>query len=334
MPLWLEADLVVPLNLEEIYRATCASLDMPPSLYIEDDCFRGVPTVEKTWIRTGPAHKNFEATAVLPTLTDNATAYVRDWAREGKPFFLYLALPSPHTPVVPTAAWKGQSKLNAYADFVMQTDDAVGQVLRALDTAGLADNTLVIFTSDNGCSPQANLGELHAKGHQPGGRFRGHKADIFDGGHRVPFLVRWPGRVKPGATSDQLVCLTDLLATCAEVVGERVPAGAGEDSVSLLSARTGAKGPGREAVVHHSIDGSFAVRQGRWKLCLFPGTGGWSKPRPGKEDMGLPPVQLYDMGHDPGETTNLHAQHPEVVGRLTRLLRKYGDEGCSTPEVR
>jgi arylsulfatase A-like enzyme len=315
----------------DAYFGISASLDMPPYVYIENDRFLGVPTVEKTWIRKGPATKEFEAIDVLPRLTEKAKAYIRDRARAGAPFFLYLPLNSPHTPILPTPPWEGKSRLNAYADFVMQTDDAVGQVLRALDAAGVAGDTLVVFTSDNGCSPQAKFAELEAKGHRPSHRFRGHKADIFDGGHRVPFLVRWPGKVKPGTTSGQLVCLTDLLATCAEAVGAKLPAGAGEDSVSLVPALTGAaKGPLREAVVHHSMDGSFAVRQGKWKLCLCPGSGGWSKPRPGKEDKGLPAVQLYDMERDAGETHNVQEKHPEVVERLTKLLRKYTDEGRST----
>ena len=214
----------------------------------------------------------------------------------------------------------------------MQTDDAVGRVMRALDDEGVADRTLVIFTSDNGCSPQAKFDELAAKGHNPSHHFRGHKADIYEGGHRVPFIVRWPGQVKPGTRSGQVICLTDLLATCAEVVGAKLPADAGEDSVSFVPALRGtAKTPLREAVVHHSMNGSFAIRQGKWKLCLCPGSGGWSKPRPGKEDRGLPAVQLYDLESDAGEKVNVQAKHPDVVERLTKFLRKYVDDGRSTP---
>src|SRR5262249_53571225 len=155
-------------------------------------------------------------------------------AATGQPFFLYFALTAPHTPILPTPPWPGKSGLNAYGDFVMQVDQVVGQVVVALERGGAAGNTLVILTSDNGCSPAANFGELAAKGHHPSGHFRGAKADIYDGGHRIPLLVSWPGHVRAGASSDQLVCLTDLLATCAEVVGEKLPDGAGEDSVSLL----------------------------------------------------------------------------------------------------
>jgi arylsulfatase A-like enzyme len=319
------------------YMGISASLDMPPYIFIDDDRTRGVPTVDKSFFpnRKGPAHKDLEAVDILPTLTREAVGYIKDRAaaaKKGTPFFLYLAFASPHTPIAPSAAWKGKSKLNAYADFVMQTDDAVGQVLTALDRAGLAGDTLVFFTSDNGCSPMAGIAELVKKGHHPSYHFRGHKADIYEGGHRIPFLVRWPGKVKPGSRSDQLTVLTDLLATCADVVGAKLPDEAGEDSVSLVPALVGkATGPLREAAVHHSVNGSFAIRQGKWKLCLCAGSGGWSSPRPGKEEKGLPAVQLYDLEKDPGEKTNLQDKHPQVVDRLAKLLKKYVDEGRSTP---
>ncbi|HXG13199.1 MAG TPA: exo-alpha-sialidase [Gemmataceae bacterium] len=317
----------------DYYFGISASLDMPPYIFIENDRTQGVPTVEKTWIRKGPAHADFEAINVLPTLTKKAVAYLDERARAGQPFFLYLPLASPHTPIVPTAEWQGKSGLNLYADFVMQTDWSIGQVLQALERNGLAANTLVVLTSDNGCSPQADFKELAARGHHPSYRFRGHKADIYDGGHRIPFIVRWPGKVKPGSVSDQIICLNDLLATCADILGVKLPDDAGEDSVSILPALLGtAKGPLREAVVHHSANGSFAIRQGNWKLALCPGSGGWSFPRPGRDDASkLPPVQLYDLANDIGETNNVQDQHPEVVARLTQLLEKYVADGRSTP---
>jgi arylsulfatase A-like enzyme len=197
----------------------------------------------------------------------------------------------------------------------------------------LAASTLVIFTSDNGCSPQADFRALLAKGHNPSSVLRGHKADIWDGGHRVPFIVRWPGRVPAGTTSDQLVCLVDFLATCADLVGVKLSADAGEDSVSIVPALLGqADKPVREALVHHSINGRFAIRQGKWKLELCPGSGGWSAPRdPQAARQGLPSVQLYDLTQDLGEQRNLQAEHPDVVKRLTALLEKYVAEGRSTP---
>ncbi len=318
------------------YFGISASLDMPPYLYIENNRSQVVPTVEKTWIRKGPAHADFEAIDVLPSLTQKALAFIdrqAPQAKQGRPFFLYLPLNAPHTPILPTPPWQGKSGINAYADFVMQVDATVGQILDALGRAGVAENTLVIFTSDNGCSPMANFAELAAKGHHPSYHFRGHKADIYDGGHRIPFLVRWPAGVKAGTTSDQLICLTDLLATCAALVGAKLPDHAGEDSVNLLPALLGeTTRPLREAVVHHSVDGSFAIRQGRWKLALCPGSGGWSFPRPGRDDASkLAPVQLYDLAADIGEKNNVQDKHPEVVARLTRLLEQYVADGRSTP---
>ena len=216
---------------------------------------------------------------------------------------------------------------------VFLPDATLGAVLDALEKNGLAQNTLVIFTSDNGCSPEAKYDELVPRGHNPSSRFRGTKADIFEGGHHIPFIASWPGHIKPGTQSDQLICLNDLFATCADFLGEKLPDNAGEDSVSILPILEGrAKKPVREAVVHHSINGSFAIRQGQWKLELCPDSGGWSEPKPDTDAVkGLPPIQLYDISTDIGETKNVQAQHPEVVAQLTKLLEKYVADGRSTP---
>jgi arylsulfatase A-like enzyme len=180
----------------DYYFGISASADMPPYTFIENDRVTVVPTVEKTWVRKGAAAADFEAADLLPALTRKAAAYLDQRAaaaRMGKPFFLYLALTSPHTPILPTREWQGKSGLNAYGDFVMQTDAAVGEVVAALEKNGLAENTLVIFTSDNGCSPAAGIDELERKGHFPSAVYRGYKADIWDGGHRIPFIACWPG---------------------------------------------------------------------------------------------------------------------------------------------
>jgi arylsulfatase A len=269
--------------------------------------------------------RSVEPVDVLPLLAQRASAYVADRAKTGKPFFLYLPLSSPHTPIVPSKDWKGRSGLGDYGDFVMETDWAVGEVLAAIEKAGVADNTLVVFTSDNGCSPAAGTAALEKQGHFASAGFRGYKADVWDGGHRVPFLVRWPGTVKPDSRSDRLVCLTDLFATFADVVGAKLPAAAGEDSVSFLPDLLGKPGKPRDAVVHHSIEGRFAVRDGQWKLCLCAGSGGWSK------GGGTDAPQLYDMAADPGETRNRAADQPDVVARLTKLLESYVADGRSTP---
>lgn len=280
--------------------------------------------------------ESIEPVAMLPRLARRATDYLRERAvaaRDGRPFFLYLPLTSPHTPIVPDAEWRGRSGLNAYADFVMQTDAVVGEVLAALEREGLAANTLVFFTADNGCSPAAKTDELERAGHFASGAFRGYKADIWEGGHRVPFFVRWPGKVKAGSQSAQLICHSDLLATCAELLGAKLPATAGEDSVSLLPALLGTdKAPLHEAVVHHSINGSFAIRQGKWKLALCAESGGWSAPTPGsKAAQSLSAVQLYDLDADKTEAKNLQAERPEEVARLTKLLEQFVANGRSTP---
>ncbi|MGO8749362.1 MAG: sulfatase family protein [Thermoguttaceae bacterium] len=317
----------------DYYFGISASLDMPPFAFIENNRFTETPTVRKTFDRAGIAAPSFEAVDVLPALTRKAVAYIGDRTKSGPPFLLYLPLNAPHAPIVPAKEWQGKSGLGKYGDFVMETDGALGEVLAALDNAGMAGNTLVIFTSDNGCSPVAGIPALERQGHFPSELRRGCKADIWDGGHRIPFIARWPGKVAAGSRSAQLICLTDLMATCAEILGAKLPDQAGEDSVSILPALLGkADQPLRGAVVHHSINGSFAIRQGRWKLELCASSGGWSAPLPlSKEAKQLPPVQLYDMTKDVGERHNEYKAHPEIVARLTNLLKKYIADGRSTP---
>ncbi len=317
----------------DTYFGISASLDMPPYIWIDNDRTVGLPTATKTWIRAGPAHPDFEAIEVLPTITRKATEYIDRQANGKDPFFLYLPLNAPHTPILPSKGFQGKSGIGPYGDFVLEVDWTVGQVLAALERNGLADRTLVVLTSDNGCSPSADFPALARHGHNPNYVFRGAKADIFEGGHHIPFIVRWPGRVAPGTRCDDTVCLTDLMATCAEILGAPIPEGAGEDSVSLLPDLLGtATGPLREATVHHSINGSFSIRQGRWKLEFCPDSGGWSAPRPGKDDVSkLPPLQLYDLSQDIAERTNVQAEHPDEVERLTALMRSYIERGRSTP---
>jgi arylsulfatase A-like enzyme len=178
------------------------------------------------------------------------------------------------------------------------------------------------MTSDNGCSPQADFQALAAKGHNPNHVFRGNKADIFDGGHHIPFIARWPARVPAGGSYEPMTCLNDWFATVADIIEKPLPKGAAEDSVSLLPALLGrTKEPLRQTLIHHSVNGSFAIRQGRWKLLLTPDSGGWSAPKPGSSEAKvLPSTQLYDMSADVHEAKNLQSEHPEIVSRLTRLL--------------
>lgn len=312
-----------------------ASLDMPPYVFLEQDRVVQTPTTEKKWIRQGPAAADFEAQDVLPQLTKRAVSWLEEQATHtDRPFFLYLALTSPHTPLVPTNEFAGKSHINDYADFVMQTDAAIGQVLEALTEQHLRETTLVVITSDNGCSPAADLATLKRHGHAPSGPWRGYKADLWEGGHRVPFLARWPGHVPAGAISSETICHTDLLATCVAAAGATLPRDAGEDSYNFMEVLTGSPSsrPVREATVHHSIDGSFAIRRGPWKLLLCPGSGGWSEPRPGREPVDARKVQLYHLENDPGETTNLAGDEPQVVAELKTLLEHYRTAGRSTSE--
>ena len=323
----------------ESYFGISASLDMPPFVYIENNKFTEIPTTEKKWIRTGPAAADFEAINVVPDFTQKAVTYVHDHAAEfksGKPFFLYLALPSPHTPIVPDPDFKGKSGIGDYGDYVMETDWAIGQVMNAIDSAGIADNTLLIFTSDNGCSPAANVQHLESVGHFASADRRGYKADIWDGGHRIPLVVRWPGKIAPDSQDPEITSLIDLMATTADLLHVSVPKNAGEDSVSILPALLQqAHAPVREAVVYHSIDGCFAIQKGKWKLELCAGSGGWAAPREwAAKQQGLPPIQLYDMDADVGEKNNVAAKNPHVVEELLALLQKYVADGRSTPGPR
>jgi arylsulfatase A len=327
------------------YFGISASLDMVPYVFIDNDHVTGQPDTDLAFAmiadedtkgpttRKGPGLTGFTADTVLGTLSRTATQWISEQAAAKKPFLLYLPFASPHTPVAPSAAWRGKSGVSPYADFVMDTDAAVGDVMAALEQAGVAKDTLVIVTSDNGFSPAANLPAQLAKGHNPCFTFRGTKADLFEGGHRVPFLVRWPAVVKPGSNSARLIGLMDIMATCAEVTGTATNVATAEDSVSFLPALRGDETQGlRSELVHHSINGSFAIRVGKWKLLLAPDSGGWSAPKPGSpEAKTLPRVQLYDLEADLGEKTNVHAQHPDVVRELLARLERVVSNGRSTP---
>jgi arylsulfatase A len=332
------------INGFDQYYGHCGSLDMPPYVWVdtgkitaEPDRVEGVSKQEDPygWYRKGPIGSDFHIDKVLPHLFDKAIAYVNeraDAAKTGKPFFLYLALPAPHTPIVPVAPFKDASGMNAYADFVMQVDHHMGELLDALKTAGVDDNTLVIFTSDNGCSPEANFGELQKHAHDPSAGYRGNKADIYEGGHRVPLIVRWPGKIQAGRTTKALACLTDVYSTLQSITGQPRQATGGEDGFSLVDVFEGAESSGRESLISHSIGGSFAIRQGPWKLCLCSGSGGWSAPREDvAKQQGLPVMQLYNLESDRAETKNLVDEHPDKVAELLRLLQNQISSGRCTP---
>ena len=332
------------INGFDNYYGHCGSLDMAPYVWVDTGKITAIPTRESGvkrkdnrygWYRKGPISPDFKIDEVLPHLFKKGIEYVNDRAPEaksGKPFFLYLPLPAPHTPIVPVPPFKGASKINPYADFVMQVDHHMGELLEAIKAAGIEDNTIVFFSSDNGCSPEGNFEKLQEHGHDPSAGFRGHKADIYEGGHRVPMIVRWPGKIKPGRTTKTLACLTDFYATMREITEQPAIEKGGEDSYSLLPVFNGDDQGQRKSLVSHSIGGYFSIREGDWKLCLSAGSGGWSHPAEEKaKELKLPKLQLYNLKSDPGEQTNLHEKHPEKVEMLTQLLQDQIKNGRCTP---
>lgn len=320
-----------------------ASLDMDPYCWLENGRTVEVPTdhtpgSKRRWDggggfwRAGPIAPSFDFYEVQPIITDKSVAFIQRQTGE-RPFFLYVPLAAPHTPWMPTDEFRGKTEVDWYGDFVAQVDASIGQIVNALDETGLRDDTLVIVTSDNGSHwPPAQIERF---GHRANGNWRGQKADIHDAGHRVPFVCRWPNRIPPGSRSDQIICLTDLMATCAAVVGDVLPADAGPDSYNLLPAMLNPelREPIREAVVHHSLHGMFAIRQGPWKLIDGRGSGGFTAPRQIEPKQGEPAGQLYNLDDDPGEQKNLWAERPEIVKHLNALLERYKRQGHSRPTI-
>jgi arylsulfatase A-like enzyme len=268
---------------------------------------------------------------LLPALEQKSIEYIKRRSRDSKPFFLYVPLSSPHTPIVPTQKWKGASGLGDYADFVLQTDDVIGNIVDCLDAEGLGENTLLIVTSDNGCSRQAKISQLKKAGHDVSAGFRGSKADIWEGGHRVPFVLRWPSKVTPNTECDQTICLNDIFATVAECVGFDTPANSCQDSVSFAAALSGKKIEStRNGIVHHSISGHFAYRHKDWKLILARGSGGWSSPTEEQVSDSSHRAQLYQLTADPSEITNLIAVRPKVYENILKFLEHDVERGRST----
>ncbi|HPQ98107.1 MAG TPA: arylsulfatase [Saprospiraceae bacterium] len=319
-----------------------ASLDIPPYIYIENNRSTSmqIDTQEahggKAFIRKGPRGADFVPEEVLPNLTRKAVGFIEQHGHDSVPFFLYFPMTAPHTPILPGPDFQGQSRTNAYGDFVLMVDNMVGQIRQALEAQGLLDRTLILFTSDNGCSPMADFPELDSLGHHPSYIYRGAKADIYEGGHRIPFIARWPGHIPAGSIARSTTCLTDLLATCAEIVQDSLPSTAGEDSYSLMPLfREDSAAYQRGATVHHSIEGCFAVRQGRWKAVFCGGSGGWSHPTTAEVLAdSLPRVQLFDLVKDPSEKNNLALEYTNIVTQLQGLLNQYVSTGRSTPGLK
>jgi len=320
----------------DYYFGVSASLDMAPYVYIRNDRFTKVPDLEQEavdfphFVRLGPRSSDFVIDSVLDRLTQEAVDFVHESASMKKPFFLYLPLTGPHKPTQPHDRFRGKTSLNEYGDFVFQVDWTVGQVLQAIDETGIRDNTLVLCTSDNGSYMYAYDDSVESdhmedparqgyypRHHRANGVLRGTKADIWEAGHRVPFFVRWPGRVAARSRSTATICLVDLFATLVEVAGAEVPEGVAEDSYSLVPALRGEEFERTVPVVHHSANGMFALRDRQWKLVFGNGSGGREDP------VGQPfeePYQLFDLSRDLSESADVAARHPAVVQELTARL--------------
>ncbi len=314
-----------------------ASLDFPPYVYVHNEWAVQAPTdtVRRSehrrrggggfW-RAGPISPDFDHADVLPVTTLKAVEFI-DGHTDSAPFFLFVPLSAPHTPWLPDSSYVGTTEAGMYGDFVAQVDDAVGDIFDALNRNDIADKTLLIVTSDNGAHWPP--GDVELYGHRANGELRGQKADIWEGGHRVPFIVRWPERVEAGAVSDQLVSLTDLMATAASIVQEELPLDAAEDSYDILKVLQG-DAPGlRTSMVQHSLNGFFALRDGDWKLIPHRGSGGFSEPREYIPEPGEPAGQLYNLSADLRESVNLYDEHPEKVAELEELLEQLQTQGYS-----
>ena len=325
----------------DYFYGIAASLDMPPYVFVENRL------AENPELNVAPGHKkpafwrrglqdrNFSQFECLTDLKEKALDYIRGQEKEEAPFFLYLPLPAPHTPIAPTAEFIGKSGVGPYGDYALMVDDVVGQVRDLLEEQGKLENTILVFTTDNGCSPAADVTALEGQGHYPSYIFRGYKADLYEGGHRVPTIVEW-SQADQGKTCAQTICLSDFVATFAALNGYEIQDDEAEDSYNILPLLkdAGYRKTIREALVHHSVNGSFSIRKGQWKLLLTPDSGGWSFPRPGTDDeviKTLPGCQLYNMVKDPEETQNVSHKHPAVVKELRALLNEYIRNGRSTP---
>ena len=322
----------------------------PPYCFLENDHTVGIPSVpdpgrEQLFNRPGPMLPGWKLDEILPELTRRSVAWIESAAKNTKPFFLYFPLTSPHYPIVPAKEFRGKTTVGDYGDFVAQTDWCVGQILDALERTGAAGNTLVIFTSDNGpeITGEVNPGaydRIQRYQHHSIDGLRGAKRDLWEGGHRVPFVARWPGRIQAGTVSDEVMCHVDFMATLAALLDVKLPAAAGVDSVNALPALLGEKRdrPLREATVHHSASGAFALRRGDWVFIDAPtgddngarGEPAWLKQQRGYEPHQWP-GELFNLREDLIERRNQYAEHPELVREMKALLERYKRDGRSTP---
>lgn len=308
-----------------------ASLDMEPYCYLKNDTLVELPTARTegndlntgytgAFWRAGLMAPGFDFEQVLPIFTTQAADYIRKQANTENPYFLYFAMPAPHTPWMPTEEFSGSSQAGDYGDFVTMVDAMVGRILTALKKSGKEENTVVILASDNG--PYWRPAFIEKFDHRAAYIYRGMKADAWEGGHRIPFMVRWPGHIKPGSISNATTTLANLMATAADIVGLNPEKVQGEDSYSILPVLLGNSEsvPSQDAVIHHSSKGFFAVRSGDWKLVEGRGSGGFSEPVFYDPLPGEAPGQLFNLKDDPSETVDLYLQEPEIVKMLSSKL--------------
>ena len=319
-----------------------ASTDIPPYFYIRGNRAVAPPTeqvesrntegwsnIQGEFWRAGGIAPGLELKDVLPRFTEEAITVIKEHRQESskKPLFLYLAYPAPHTPWLPSEEFLGKSGAGMYGEFTMMVDHMVGRVLAALDDANMTDETLVIFSSDNG--PVWYEHDVERFDHDSSGGLRGMKADAWECGHRMPFIARWPGTVTAGSVDHRIICFTDLMATFADLIGAELPEKAGPDSISFYKTLIGQTDASRPALVIQSGSGAMTVRQGSWKLITQLGSGGFSKPSRVKPGPGEPIGQLYNLKQDAGETRNLYNEEPGIVAKLSAELKRIQDSGGS-----
>ena len=321
--------------------------NFPPYCFIENDRTIGIPSVKSgpDINRPGPMLPGWQQVEILPELSHRSVKYIEDAAKRSPrtPFFLYLALTSPHYPVVPAKDFKGKSQAGDYGDFVAQTDAVVGDVLRALERNGLAEDTIVVFTSDNGPEVAGEVGigayeRLRRFGHASMGLWRGVKRDLWEGGHRVPFVMRWPGKIPANSSSDATIAHSDLMATIAAIVKTPLPNDAAEDSVDFSQAFRAEK-VARQGLVHGSGSGKLAIRQGDWVLIAAAsgqdnakasGEPAWFRTERGYAEH-KQPYELFNLREDPTQKTNRYAGDMERARTMLNVLERFQSEGRSVP---
>lgn len=332
------ADGVTDRGGFDYFYGIAASLDMPPYVYVENDMPTAVPDSISgnmdglRLFRSGPIAPDFEPTECLDNFFRRAMNFIDAQAQGDDPFFLYLPLTAPHTPILPTKKYQGRTPIGPYGDFVVMIDDLLGQLVACLKANDLWENTILIFTSDNGCAPHIDIPLLERQGHYPGYIYRGAKTDIYEGGHRMPLIVTWGNRYN-GLTDDSLVSLSDFYATFAEMAGYELSDDEAEDSYSIWGNITRTGTTARKDLVSLSGFGYLAMRIPDLKLVFWCGSGGQSYPSKPEDLAGLPDMQLYDMNADAGERNNLidDPKYRNTVEELTARMRRYVNDGRSTP---